>query len=53
MPTGMAAESGLMNLNFPISCQGSVTGMRLAQYVVIILAIISLHVIGLRLTHER
>ncbi len=56
MPTVMAvgvAESGLMSLNFLISCQWSITGMLLAQYIVIILAIISLHVIGLRLTHEH
>ncbi len=30
-----------------------ITGMLLAQYIVTVLAIISLHVIGLRLAHEH
>jgi len=47
MPIGMVvgvAESDLMSLNFLISCQWSITAMLLAQHIVMILAIISLHV---------
>ena len=56
MPTVTAvgvADSGLISLSFLESCQWSITGMLLAQYIITVLAIISLHVIGLRLTHEH
>lgn len=55
MPTVMmvVAESGLMSLNFLARCLWSITEMLLAQYIVTVLAIISLHVTGLRLTHQH
>ena len=56
MPTVMmvgVAESGLMSLNFLARCLWSITEMLLAQYIVTVLGIISLHVTGLRLTHQH